>query len=67
MKVSSDDDGDSVLSTTSKKPYRLHITDIESDDEEDDDSDGFSDSEEELSYTQSPVPDDTKCKYTTIK
>ncbi|CAG9856189.1 unnamed protein product [Phyllotreta striolata] len=46
----------------SNKSHRLFV----SDDEEDDDEEGFSESEDELSYTQSPVPDDTKLFFTEV-
>ncbi|KAJ3658200.1 hypothetical protein Zmor_009954 [Zophobas morio] len=48
----------------SKKLSRLHIEDNRP---EESDDDAFSDSEdEELSYTQSPVPDDTKLFFTEV-
>lgn len=59
LKISSENDSDLLLSALYKKTYRLRINDVESD-EENEDVDDFSDTEDDLSYTQSPVPDDTK-------
>ncbi|XP_057659879.1 translation initiation factor eIF-2B subunit epsilon [Diorhabda carinulata] len=59
LKLSSENDRDVLLSALYKKTYRLRINDVESD-EEHEVFDDFSDTEDELSYTQSPVPDDTK-------
>lgn len=54
-----EDDDDSAFKLACKLKH-LHIEDLPEEESEDD---AFTDSEdEELSYTQSPIPDDTKCK-----
>lgn len=57
------EDEEDVTTLLAKKFSKLRLgADVVADSEEE--SDEFSDSdEEELSYTQSPVPDDTKCMY----
>ncbi|XP_008192840.1 translation initiation factor eIF2B subunit epsilon isoform X2 [Tribolium castaneum] len=58
LKLETDDDD---LGALSRKLSQLHIGDSPVEESEDE---AFTDSEdEELSYTQSPVPDDTKCKF----
>ncbi|CAG9838374.1 unnamed protein product [Diabrotica balteata] len=64
LKISDDDDDDQLPSDIYMKTHRLRICEEENYD--DSDEDGFSESEEELSYTQSPIPDDTKLFFTEV-
>ncbi|RZB40661.1 translation initiation factor eIF-2B subunit epsilon [Asbolus verrucosus] len=63
LKIEDEDDG---LGSLRKQLSRLHI-DEHHQEESEEDEDAFTDSEEEeLSYTQSPVPDDTKLFFTEV-
>ncbi|KAJ8919240.1 hypothetical protein NQ315_003823 [Exocentrus adspersus] len=65
LRTDDDMDEDHSVKALVKKMSRLHIQEENYESEEG--TDGFSDSDEdELSYTQSPVPDDTKLFFTEV-
>ncbi|CAH1159671.1 unnamed protein product [Phaedon cochleariae] len=65
LRISGEEDDDLIVSSLSCKMSKMHIQ--EDNCESEDEIEGFSDSEEEeLSYTHSPPPDDTKLFFTEV-